>query len=126
MTFTDGGNDEFNSVEWFRELVRGSKSLRRIQFALYRWSEFGRYELEKSNMVAWIKEWEVEWDGRLKKRRGADEEKRRSRRGEMGFGAAEDQGERGAEGEDKKEKEATSWYLVRAPPVQGAAPGSVL
>ena len=108
MTFTDGGNDEFNSVEWFKELVRGSKSLRRIQFALYRWSEFGRYELDKSNMVAWIKEWEVEWDGRLKRRRETE------------------RGEEGKDGGKEKEKEAPSWYLVRPPPPSGGAPGSVL
>ena len=67
--FTEGGNDEFNSVEWFTDLAKDSKSLKRIQFALYPWKDLPTYQLEKSNMVAWIKDWEVEWDKILLRRR---------------------------------------------------------
>lgn len=69
-TYTGGGNDEFNSVEWFKDLVKGSQSLKRIQFALYPWTGYGEYELSKSNMVAWIRQWERKWDKRLLPRRG--------------------------------------------------------
>jgi hypothetical protein len=68
-TFTSGGHDEFNSVEWFVQFAKDCPKLEQIRFALYPWSGFTAYELRKSNMVAWIKDWEHEWNNELAKKR---------------------------------------------------------
>ena len=67
--YVDGGHDSFNSVEWFTILAAKLKTLKQIRFALYPWSGFEPYDLKKSNMVAWIKDWEQEWDVHLAPRR---------------------------------------------------------
>lgn len=68
-TYTSGGYEEFDSVEWFVKLATDCKSLQHIRFALYPWSGFAGYSLAKSNMVAWIKDWEHEWNAVMAVRR---------------------------------------------------------
>ena len=68
-TYTSGGHDDFNSVEWFVNFATDCKTLQHIRFALHPWSGFTSYSLATSNMVAWIKDWEHEWNAVMVARR---------------------------------------------------------
>ena len=68
-SYTSGGHDDFNSVEWFVDFATDCKTLQHIRFALYPWAGFATYPLTLSNMVAWIKDWEHEWNAVMADRR---------------------------------------------------------
>ena len=72
-TYTQGGHDEFNSVDWFVCFAKDCTSLQKIKFALYPWSGFDTYPLRESNMVTWVMDWEHEWDAVMVKRRPKEE-----------------------------------------------------
>lgn len=68
-SYTSGGHDDFNSVEWFVNFATDCKTLQHIRFALHPWAGFTTYPLTLSNMVVWIKDWEHEWNAVMTPRR---------------------------------------------------------